>query len=291
MNRIFFAYTFPASSLLFFNGCHKCLLTYLCAMMDKKPVILITNDDGITAPGIRALVEAVKDLGQVIVVAPDSPQSGMGHAITIGSPLRLHKVNVFEGVESWQCSGTPADCVKLAKDQILHDTADICLSGINHGANNSINVIYSGTMSAAMEAAIEGIPSIGFSLCDFAFDADFSTAQAVARDLVKRMLDKPMPEHTLLNVNVPKVAATDFKGMKICRQAHAKWTEDFDKRVDPRGKDYYWMVGKFVNMDKDPGTDEEALKDGYASIVPIKIDFTDYKMKQWLSEQWGDLAV
>lgn len=259
-------------------------------MTEKRPVILISNDDGITAPGIRALVEAVKDLGQVIVVAPDSPQSGMGHAITIGSPLRLHKVEVFDGVESWQCSGTPADCVKLAKDQILHHKADICLSGINHGANNSINVIYSGTMSAAMEAAIEGIPSIGFSLCDFSFSADFSVAQQVARELTMRMLEHPMPEHTLLNVNVPKVQQAEFKGMKICRQAHAKWEEEFDHRVDPRGKDYYWMVGRFVNMDKDTGSDEEALKQGYASVVPIKIDFTDYKMKEWLTEQWNDMV-
>ena len=259
-------------------------------MTDKRPVILITNDDGITAPGIRALVEAIKDLGKVVVVAPDSPQSGMGHAITIGFPLRLDKVDMFEGIESWQCSGTPADCVKLAKDKILHAKPDICLSGINHGANHSINVIYSGTMSAAMEAAIEGVPSIGFSLCDYTFDADFSLAKTVVHELTKRMLAQPMPEHTLLNVNVPKVSAADFKGMKICRQAYAKWEEDFDHRIDPRGKDYYWMVGRFLNMDKNEGTDVGALAEGYASIVPIKIDFTDTKMKDWLSTQWTDLV-
>src|SRR3954471_6402939 len=163
--------------------------------MNKRPVILITNDDGITSPGIRALVEAVKDLGEVIVVAPDSPQSGMGHAITIGDPLRLDKVKVFDNIASWQSSGTPADCVKLARDKILHARPDICLSGINHGANHSINVIYSGTMSAAMEAAIEGIPSIGFSLLDFRFEADFTIAGEVARDIAKRMLNGPMPDH------------------------------------------------------------------------------------------------
>ena len=259
-------------------------------MANKRPVILITNDDGITAPGIRALVEAVKDLGQVIVVAPDSPQSGMGHAITIGSPLRLDKIDIFEGIESWQCSGTPADCVKLAKDKILHAKADICLSGINHGANHSINVIYSGTMSAAMEAAIEGVPSIGFSLCDYRFNADFTLAKTVVHELAKRMLAQPMPEHTLLNVNIPHVSAAAYRGMKICRQAYAKWEEDFDHRVDPRGKDYYWMVGKFLNMDKNDGTDVAALADGYASIVPIKIDFTDTAMKGWLSEQWQDFV-
>ncbi|NDC41680.1 MAG: 5'/3'-nucleotidase SurE [Chitinophagia bacterium] len=257
-------------------------------MHNERPVILVTNDDGITAPGIRALVEAVKDLGEVLVVAPDSPQSGMGHAITIGSPLRLHQVELFEGVSSWQCSGTPADCVKLAKDKILHRKADICLSGINHGANHSINVIYSGTMSAAMEAAIEGIPSIGFSSLDYRFDADFTLAKMVARELTQRMLSQLMPEHSLLNVNIPMLSPDEFKGMKICRQAYAKWEEEFDHRIDPRGKDYYWMVGKFTNLDQGAGTDVEALKDGYASIVPVKIDFTDLKMKTWLEGEWPD---
>jgi 5'-nucleotidase len=253
----------------------------------KRPVILITNDDGITSPGIRSLVEAVKHLGTVVVVAPDSPQSGMGHAITIGNPLRLDKVEMFEGIESWQCSGTPADCVKLARDKILGARPDICLSGINHGANHSINVIYSGTMSAAMEAAIEGIPSIGFSVLDYKFEADFTVAKSVVTDLVKRMLAKPMPEHILLNVNIPIVTPETFKGLKLCRQAYAKWEEEFDHRLDPRGRDYYWMVGRFVNMDKDTGTDVEALKDGYASVVPIRIDFTDTKMKDWLHQEWN----
>src|SRR5450432_3864821 len=163
------------------------------------PVILITNDDGVMAPGILNLLEAVKDLGKCVVVAPDKPQSGMGHAITIGQPLRLQPVTIFEGIEAWQCSGTPVDCVKLARDKILHAKPDICLSGINHGANHSINVIYSGTMSAAMEAAIEGVPSIGFSSLDYKFDADFTVAKKVAADLTARMLSKPRPDHILLN--------------------------------------------------------------------------------------------
>ncbi len=259
-------------------------------MDQKKPVILITNDDGITAPGIRALVEAVKDLGQVIVVAPDSPQSGMGHAITIGTPLRLNKVSVFEGIESWQCSGTPVDCVKLARDKILHRKPDICLSGINHGANHSINLIYSGTMSAAMEAAIEGIPSAGFSLLDFSFDADFTVAKKVVRNIVTRMLKETMPEHLLLNVNIPKVDEAGFKGIKLCRQAYAKWEENFDHRVDPRGKDYFWMVGRFVNMDQGDDTDVQALHDGFASVVPVKFDLTDYKIKDWMQDTWKELV-
>ncbi len=254
--------------------------------MPDKPVILITNDDSINSPGILALVNAVQDLGHIIVVAPDSPQSGMGHAITIGTPLRLDKVNVFPGIDSWQCSGTPADCVKLARNKILHARPDICLSGINHGANHSINVIYSGTMSAAMEAAIEGVPSIGFSLLDYKFDADFTVAKTVARDLAQRMLSRQVPDHFLLNVNIPVATAENFKGMKVCRQAYAKWAEEFDHRVDPRGKDYYWMVGRFINMDANGGTDVEALHDGYASIVPIRIDFTDMEMKDWLHREW-----
>ena len=248
--------------------------------------ILITNDDGITSPGIRALVDAVKDLGRVIVVAPDSPQSGMGHAITIGDPLRLNKVDMFDGIDSWQCSGTPADCVKLARDKILHAKPDICLSGINHGANHSINVIYSGTMSAAMEAAIEGVPSIGFSSLDYRFDADFTVAKTVAHDLAQRMLSGKMPAHLLLNVNIPVCTPGTVKGMKICRQAYARWAEEFDHRKDPRGKDYYWMTGKFINMDTGTGTDVAALKEGFASIVPIRIDFTDTKMKEWLEGEW-----
>ncbi len=258
--------------------------------MKERPVILITNDDSINAPGIRALVEAVRELGQVVVVAPDSPQSGMGHAITIGDPLRLDRVDVFDGIDSWQCSGTPADCVKLARDKVLHRKPDICLSGINHGANHSINVIYSGTMSAAMEAAIEGIPSIGISLLDFKFEADFEVSANVAYELTKRMLSAPMPDHMLLNVNVPILRPADFKGMKICRQAYAKWAEEFDHRVDPRGKDYYWMTGKFMNMDKNPGSDVEALKAGYASIVPITIDFTNMRMKEWMEQEWSDFV-
>jgi len=166
---------------------------------------------------------------------------------------------------------------------------DICLSGINHGANHSINVIYSGTMSAAMEASIEGVPSIGFSSLDYKFEADFAVAKQVAHELTQRMLSQKMPDHILLNVNIPIATLKTFKGMKICRQANAKWAEEFDHRVDPRGKDYYWMTGKFINMDKEGGTDVDALKAGYASIVPIKIDFTDMKVKEWLGTAWSDM--
>jgi 5'-nucleotidase len=253
----------------------------------KKPVILITNDDGITAPGIRNLVDAVKDLGTIIVVAPDKPQSGMGHAITIGYPLRLHKIHQFEGVESWQCSGTPVDCVKLAVDKILHQKPDLCLSGINHGANHSINVIYSGTMSAAIEASIEKIPSIGFSLLNYSMEADFTAARKYARKLVEKILStRIINPHLCLNVNFPNVDETLIKGIKVCRQAYAKYDEEFDARKDPSGRTYYWLTGEFKNFDKGKDTDVWALKHNYVSVVPVQYDMTDYSLKKQLENKF-----
>ena len=253
----------------------------------REPVILVTNDDGITAPGIRNLVEAVKDLGKVVVVAPDKAQSGMGHAITIGVPLRLHKVNMFEDIEAWQCTGTPVDCVKLAVDKILHQKPDICLSGINHGANHSINVIYSGTMSAAVEAAIESIPSVGFSLLDYAIDADFTAARHYARLIVEQMLQSENEKHTVLNVNFPIAKPEEIKGVKICRQAYAKYEEDFLERVDPHGRKYYWLTGEFVNFDEGTDTDVWALANNYVSVVPVQFDLTHYKLKERLEKDWN----
>ena len=253
---------------------------------NKKPVILITNDDGINAPGIRNLVEAVKGLGKLVVVAPDKPQSGMGHAITIGQPLRMHKVHLFEGVESYECSGTPVDCVKLAVDKILHRKPDICLSGINHGANHSINVIYSGTMSAAVEAAIESIPSVGFSLLDYSIEADFTAARSYARKIVQQMLQHPLDKHCVLNVNIPPISEELIKGVKICRQAYAKYEEDFIERNDPYGRKYYWLTGEFVNFDNGKDTDVWALKNNYISVVPVQFDLTHYTLKTKMEKTW-----
>jgi 5'-nucleotidase len=252
----------------------------------KEPIILIVNDDGITAPGIHALVDAVKGLGKIVVVAPDKGQSGMGHAITIDKPLRLSKVKLFDNVEAWQCSGTPVDCVKLAVDKVLHRKPDICLSGINHGANHSINVIYSGTMSAAMEAAIESIPSIGFSLLDYSVDADFTAAKKYVRLLTEKVLLSKLDKHLLLNVNIPALADKDIKGYKICRQAYAKYQEEFTERHDPMQKKYYWLTGKFVNFDKGKDTDVWALQHKYVSVVPVQFDLTNYTLKQKLEEKW-----
>lgn len=253
----------------------------------ELPVILITNDDDITSKGIRSLVEAVKDLGKVVVVAPNSPQSGMGHAITIGEPLRMNKMDIFKdmGVEAWQTSGTPVDCVKLAVDKVLHRKPDICLSGINHGANHSINVLYSGTMSAAMEAAIEGIPSVGFSLLDYSYDADFTASKEVVKKIVTQLLlNKIKEKHLLLNVNIPAIAAEKIKGIKICKQAYAKYEEDFAERTDPHGKKYYWLTGVFKNFDKGRDTDVWALEHNYVSVVPVQFDLTNYSLKQKLEK-------
>jgi 5'-nucleotidase len=258
--------------------------------MSKKktiPTILIVNDDGINAKGIAALVEAVAGLGKITVVAPDKPQSGMGHAVSIHDPLRLKKTHHFgKNAESWECSGTPVDCVKLAVDKILHKKPTICLSGINHGANHSINVIYSGTMSAAVEAAIESIPSIGFSLLDYDADADFSAAQKYVRELTIKVLENPIAPNMVLNVNIPKAPASKIKGIKICRQANAKYQEDFTERKDPMGHDYYWLTGKFVNLDEGNDTDVWALKHNYVSVVPVQYDLTNYTLKTKLENLW-----
>lgn len=254
----------------------------------KRPTILVTNDDGMTAPGIRALVEAMKELGEVVVVAPDSPQSGMGHAITLNTPLRLDKVEVHGETLGYQCSGTPVDCVKLAVNKILHRKPDLLVSGINHGSNSSINVIYSGTMSAAMEGAIEGIPSIGFSLNNYRLNADFKAGKHISKIVAQRILEFGMPVNTLLNVNIPDLSLDKIKGIKICRQALAKWEEEFNERLDPHSRPYYWLTGKFINPDKGEDTDEWALAKGYVSIVPVEFDFTAHHAITYLNKlKWN----
>ncbi len=252
--------------------------------MSKKPLILVTNDDGISAPGIRTLIEVMKDLGDVVVVAPDSPQSGMGHAITINSTLHLERVVIDSGKQpEYSCSGTPADCVKLAVNEILDRRPDLCVSGINHGSNSSINVIYSGTMSAALEAGIEGIPAIGFSLLNYNYNADFKASKPFVKQIVKNVLKNGLPKDVVLNVNIPNLKRSQIKGVKICRQARANWEEEFDKRKTPQGKDYYWLTGKFVNLDKGEDTDEWALENGYVSVVPVQFDLTAHHCIQQLN--------
>jgi len=252
-----------------------------------RPLILISNDDGITSRGIRLLVELMDQLGEVIVVAPDSAQSGMGHAITIGNTLRLTETDIFGHVVSYKCSGTPADCVKIAKHHILKDrTPDLVVSGINHGSNTSISVLYSGTMSAAIEAAIEGMPAIGFSVCDYSPEADISHVESYVNDIATQVLTKGLPQGVSLNVNFPPKSKEAIKGMKVGRQARAKWQEEFDQRIDPYGQKYYWLTGNFVNHDKGEDNDEWAIGNNYVSIVPSQYDLTAHHAISMLNDDW-----
>ncbi len=254
--------------------------------MAVKPLILITNDDSIQAKGIANLVDAMRPLGDLIVVAPDKPQSGMGHAITINNPLRLKKISIFEGVESYTCSGTPVDCVKLAIYEIIKARPTLLVSGINHGSNAATNVLYSGTMSAAVEGAIEGIPSIGFSLLDHHSEADFEAAAHFASEISKRALSEGIQKGVCLNVNIPKGKREEINGIKICRQGRAFWEDSFDKRTDPFGGDYFWLTGDFSSTDKGEDTDMWALENNFVSIVPTQFDMTAHHLISSLNE-WG----
>lgn len=252
--------------------------------MSAKPLILITNDDSITAKGIAVLVEAMKPLGTILVVAPDKPQSGTGHAITIHDPLRLAKSNQFSGIDAYTCSGTPVDCVKLSIYEILKRKPDLLVSGVNHGSNAATNVLYSGTMSAAVEGAIEGIPSIGFSLLDHDADADFEASGYFARRIAAGVLSNKLQKGACLNVNIPVGKMSDLNGMKICRQGRAFWEDSFEKRKDPFGGDYYWLTGKFETSDKGEDTDMWALENNYVSIVPTQFDMTAHHLISQLNE-------
>ena len=241
----------------------------------KKPLILVTNDDGITAPGLRTLIHVMNKIGEVVVVAPDSPQSGMGHAITISDTLYSKKEKIDDGPQvEYSISGTPADCVKFAIREILDRKPDLCVSGINHGANSSVNVLYSGTMAAALEGAIAGVPSIGFSLLDYSQDADFSQSEDHVLRIARHVLESELPSGICLNVNIPKLSREQIKGVKVCRQSDGHWEEDFDERMNPMGKTYYWLTGKFYNHDEGKDTDIWALENGYISVVPVKFDVT-----------------
>lgn len=255
--------------------------------MEKRPLILVTNDDGILAGGIKALVEVMVELGDVWVVAPDSPQSGMGHAVTIRNILRLDEVDyIVPNVKAFASSGTPVDCVKLAIYEVLHRKPDLLVSGINHGSNSSINVIYSGTMSAAVEGAVESIPSIGFSLLDHSPNANFEPSKKYVRAVTEQVLKNGLPKGTCLNVNIPNLPEEELKGVKICRQANGYWEDAFEKRSTPGGGgSYFWMTGKFTNPDKGEDTDDWALNNGYVSVVPTQFDLTNHmaigQLNQW----------
>lgn len=253
--------------------------------MMKKPLILVTNDDGIQAPGLRYLIETMRPMGDVIVIAPDKPQSAMGHAVTIQSPLRIHTITKTASYSEYSCNGTPADCVKLGEKVILRGKPDLIVSGINHGSNASINILYSGTMAAVIEGAMENVPSIGFSLNDYLPTADFSHCGKIITSLATKVLAEGLPDGVCLNVNIPALNGSPVKGIKVTRQAKAFWNENFDERKDPHKRDYYWLRGDFVNLDQDEDNDHWAINNNYVSIVPVQIDLTAHHMigeiKNW----------
>lgn len=246
-------------------------------MNSTNPLILVVNDDGINAPGIQALTSVAQEFGEVVVVAPNKPQSGMGHAITLDSTLHLKEVTT-EGVKAFSCSGTPVDCVKIAVNKLLDRKPDLIVSGINHGSNSSINVIYSGTMSAALEGALEGIPSIGFSLLNHSVEADFTAAKHYAKKIIRQLLKENHTKNLCLNVNIPNLKTDLIAGIKVCRQAKGNWEENYDERTDPMGRKYYWLTGKFVLEDDGTDTDEWALANSFVSVVPVQPDVTDYPL-------------
>lgn len=252
--------------------------------MKEKPLILITNDDGVRAKGINELIASLRDLGNIIVVAPDGPRSGFSAAITSTIPISITKISSETGLDIYTCSGTPTDCVKLAMNEILDKKPDLIFSGINHGSNMAIAVHYSGTLGAAMEGCVFGVPSVGVSLTDHEQDADFRESARIARIVAKKILKEGLPLGTYLNVNIPNV--NPIKGMKICRQARGKWTGEYQKMQTPTGKDVFWLTGNFVNYEPiHPENDTLALDNGYASIVACKLDVTDYEFMKQL-EKW-----
>jgi 5'-nucleotidase len=245
--------------------------------MPEKPLILVTNDDSYKAPGIRALIRWIRPFGRVVVVAPDKPQSGTAHAVTIAHPLRLDLLAREEDYEEYSCNGTPADCVKLGFKIALGRRPDFLFSGINHGTNSSINIIYSGTMAAVLEGALAGVPSVGFSLDNYSHSADFGPSESWVKNIAGTVIKNGLPQGVCLNVNIPAVPEADIRGIKVCRQAGGTWVEDFDEREDPHGRKYYWMKGVFAEIGNGEDTDHWALKNDYVAVVPIQLDFTAHQ--------------
>ena len=255
--------------------------------MNNKPLILITNDDGFEAGGLAALVEAAKDFGEIVVITPDGSRSGMGHAITMHVPLRIQLYKTENGIPYYRTNGTSVDCVKLGQRVVLRNRKiDLVLSGINHGSNSSVSIIYSGTMAAAIEASFEGVPAIGFSLLDYSPKADFSAAVAFAKKIIEKVIQNGLPKNICLNVNIPKLPLCEIKGIKITRQTLGYWYEDLEEHIDPFGGKYYWLAGHLENLEKEADdTCEWALHNGYVAVTPVHFDMTSHqtihKLKHW----------
>jgi 5'-nucleotidase len=256
-----------------------------------RPRILLCNDDGIDAPGLQALAEALAPLGTLTVVAPESEQSAVGHAITVRDPVRAHEVEFATAagpVPAWAVAGTPTDSVKLACHELLDARPDLVVSGINHGPNTAVNVLYSGTVSAATEASILGIDAVAVSLCDWSAE-DFAVAGRWARRVARLVLRAGLPEGTLLNVNVPALPADEIEGLAVTRQARSRWEEGFDTRTDPADREYYWLAGTFVDLDDGRETDTTAVDRGYVSVTPLQHDLTAYDALDALRDwEWDD---
>lgn len=255
-------------------------------MQKKRALILVTNDDGYDAPGIRNLVALAREFGEVLLVGPMNGQSGMSHAVTLHEPIRVQKISEEPGLKVYACSGTPADCVKIALNQILKVKPDLLLSGINHGSNSSVSLFYSGTVAAVVEGCMNNVPSIAFSVDDHSKNADFELAVHYGRTVIREALKRGLPVKTCLNINFPKIPLSACKGIKLCRQTNGVWKEEFERRVDPQGKDYYWLTGYFHNEEPDQrDTDDYWMQQNYGAIVPIKVDVTDYvalkAMEEW----------
>lgn len=252
-----------------------------------QPLILITNDDGFEARGLEALVKAAKDFGEVVVITPNESRSGMGHAITMHLPLRVQLYKTENGINYYRTNGTSVDCVKLGQCVVLRNRKiDLLLSGINHGSNSSVSIIYSGTMAATIEASFAATPAIGFSLLDYSQKADFAASVVYARKIIKKVLQNGLPKFVCLNVNIPKLPLAEIKGMKITRQTLGYWNEDLEEHVDPFGEKYYWLSGHLENLEKEAtDTCEWALQNGYVSVMPVHFDMTSHKtiekLKHW----------
>jgi 5'-nucleotidase len=257
----------------------------------KKPTILITNDDGIKAGGLRYLISVMRKLGDVLVVASNEPNSGQGHAITVRTPLRCDLVKESKNYKEYVTNGTPVDCVKLAEQIVLKGKPDIIVSGVNHGSNASVNVVYSGTMAAVVEGCIGGVPAIGFSLNSYDENADFSACGDFIKEITKKVFDEGLSDGICLNVNIPAVPKKEIKGVKVCRQANARWIEEYAECKDPRQRDYFWLTGYLEKLENNEDTDQWAIDNNYISVVPIHYDLTSHKsiekIKLWNLNGYG----
>ena len=257
--------------------------------MNDRPLILITNDDGYRASGLQALIEAARPYGDLLVVASADGQSGMSHAITVKTPLRVEKYVEEPGFTLYVSNGTPVDCVKIALNKLVSRHPDLLLTGVNHGANSSVSVLYSGTMAAAIEGCMYHIPAVGFSLLDHSPKADFAPYIGYMQNVIEKVMNNGLRRGVCLNVNIPKIPVGDIKGFRVCRQARGYWIEEFERRIDLNNRDYYWLTGSFFNEEPDAkDTDEWALKHHYISVVPVQIDMTCYKSADRLKKMFDE---